>query len=115
MMQTVKGIYRDGKVELLELPGDVAEGEVLVTFVRSAAKATDTDLASVEKTSFEAEKDLPGRHEQVGEMEPVSGRLYRKKGVLVLNTGEMEDIDLNACIKDMREERSQDLIRKSGL
>lgn len=35
MTQTVKGIYRNGKVELLELPSDISEGEVMVTFVRS--------------------------------------------------------------------------------
>ncbi len=37
MMQTVKGVYRDGEVELLELPSDVVEGEVLVTFVSEQA------------------------------------------------------------------------------
>lgn len=38
MMQSVKGIYRDGKVELLESPHNIAEGEVIVTFVRSSAE-----------------------------------------------------------------------------
>ena len=31
--KTVEGIYRDGKVELLETPGDVDEGRVIVTFM----------------------------------------------------------------------------------
>jgi hypothetical protein len=35
MLQTVKGIYRNGKVELLESPSGITEGEVIVTFVES--------------------------------------------------------------------------------
>ena len=31
--KTVEGIYRDGKVELLETPSDVDEARVLVTFL----------------------------------------------------------------------------------
>jgi hypothetical protein len=31
--KTVEGIYRDGKVELLETPGNLAEGRVIVTFL----------------------------------------------------------------------------------
>jgi len=33
MSKTVEGIYRDGKVELLETPPDVEEARVVVTFV----------------------------------------------------------------------------------
>ncbi|MEM9946854.1 MAG: hypothetical protein AAF810_12425 [Cyanobacteria bacterium P01_D01_bin.36] len=40
MMQAVKGFYRDGKVELLEPPSGITEGEVIVTFVqRSSAES----------------------------------------------------------------------------
>ncbi|MEL6468435.1 MAG: hypothetical protein AAFQ74_01800 [Cyanobacteria bacterium J06623_4] len=46
MLQTVKGIYRNGKVELLESPEDVAEGEVLVTFLRFDAGQTLSDTSS---------------------------------------------------------------------
>ena len=35
--KTVEGIYRDGKVELLEKPGSVAEGRVIVTFLEEGA------------------------------------------------------------------------------
>ncbi|PZO55363.1 MAG: hypothetical protein DCF15_10735 [Phormidesmis priestleyi] len=35
MMQTVKGVYRQGKVELLEPPSGITEGEVLVTFIET--------------------------------------------------------------------------------
>ena len=31
--KTVEGIYRDGKVELLETPSDVDEARVIVTFL----------------------------------------------------------------------------------
>jgi len=33
MLKSVKGIYRDGKVVLLETPGDLTEGKVIVTFL----------------------------------------------------------------------------------
>jgi hypothetical protein len=33
MSKTVEGIYRDGKVELLETPPDVEEARVVVTFL----------------------------------------------------------------------------------
>jgi hypothetical protein len=33
MLQAVEGIYRDGKVELLELPAGVTEARVVVTFL----------------------------------------------------------------------------------
>lgn len=34
MLKTVEGIYRDGKIELVELPSDVSnEAQVLVTFL----------------------------------------------------------------------------------
>ena len=35
--KTVEGIYRDGKVELLENPGSGAEGRVIVTFLEEGA------------------------------------------------------------------------------
>ncbi|MEL7353973.1 MAG: hypothetical protein AAF050_11630 [Cyanobacteria bacterium J06649_5] len=41
MMQTVKGIYRNGKVELLEVPPDITESEVTVTFVCSQASLAE--------------------------------------------------------------------------
>lgn len=33
MLKSIKGIYRDGKVVLLETPGDLTEGKVIVTFL----------------------------------------------------------------------------------
>ena len=35
MLKSVKGVCRNGRVELLEPPPDGAEGQVIVTFLRS--------------------------------------------------------------------------------
>ncbi len=42
VLTTVEGIYRDGKVELLEAPKDVQVAQVLVTFLGDG-KATVAD------------------------------------------------------------------------
>jgi hypothetical protein len=36
MLKAVEGIYRDGKIELLETPPDVREARVVVTFLPAA-------------------------------------------------------------------------------
>ena len=33
MLKTVEGIYREGKIELLETPNDMRESRVIVTFL----------------------------------------------------------------------------------
>jgi hypothetical protein len=33
MLKSVEGVYRDGKIELLETPTDIKEGRVIVTFL----------------------------------------------------------------------------------
>ena len=33
MLQSVEGIYRNGKIELLETPADIEEAQVIVTFM----------------------------------------------------------------------------------
>jgi hypothetical protein len=35
MLQAIKGIYKDGKIELKELPSDISESLVIVTFLKS--------------------------------------------------------------------------------
>ena len=35
MLQAIEGIYKDGKVELKELPSDISESFVIVTFLKS--------------------------------------------------------------------------------
>ncbi len=37
MLKTVEGIFRNGKVELLETPEDLQEGKVYVTFLPAGA------------------------------------------------------------------------------
>ncbi|MBD2626216.1 hypothetical protein [Trichormus variabilis] len=35
MLKTVKGIYRNGKVELAEIPENILESQVLITFIET--------------------------------------------------------------------------------
>ncbi|MGB3640606.1 MAG: hypothetical protein WBA39_23980 [Rivularia sp. (in: cyanobacteria)] len=35
MLKSVEGIYKDGKIELSELPSDVTQSRVIVTFLES--------------------------------------------------------------------------------
>ncbi len=42
MMQTVKGIYRDGKVELLEPSKSIAEGKEVIVTYESATSTQET-------------------------------------------------------------------------
>jgi predicted translin family RNA/ssDNA-binding protein len=52
VLTTVEGIYRDGRIELKNLPSDVAEeSKVIVTFVDS----DDVDLANREIDKSQAE------------------------------------------------------------
>lgn len=37
MLKSVEGIYRDGKIELLEHPGEATEARVIVTFIPNGA------------------------------------------------------------------------------
>lgn len=37
MLKSIEGVYRDGKVELLEVPYDVAESRVIVTFLSAGS------------------------------------------------------------------------------
>jgi len=34
MLQTIQGIYRNGKVELAEIPQDITESQVFATFFK---------------------------------------------------------------------------------
>jgi hypothetical protein len=65
--KTVEGIYRDGKVELLETPNDVDEARVLVTFLpegtvnlseRGIEKAQAANLRA-RLTAFAEDWELP--------------------------------------------------------
>ena len=56
MIQTVEGIFRNGKVELLEAPANVHEARVIVTFLPG-------NIAAEDETSFTADEiaDLRGK------------------------------------------------------
>ncbi len=56
MIQTVEGVFRDGKVELLESPKGIQEARVIVTFLPDPAE-------SKEKPTFtpDEEADLRGK------------------------------------------------------
>jgi hypothetical protein len=56
MIQTVEGIFRNGKVELLEEPANVQEARVIVTFLPG-------DLSALGEPSFTADElaDLRGK------------------------------------------------------
>ncbi len=50
MLKAVEGIYRDGKVELLETPPDVEEARVVVTFLpkRGAVDLQERGISEAE-------------------------------------------------------------------
>lgn len=53
--KTVEGIYRNGKVELLETPADVAEGRVIVTFLpEGAVNLTERGIDEPQAASLRA-------------------------------------------------------------
>lgn len=53
--KTVEGIYRDGKVELLETPDDIDEGPVLVTFMpKGAVDLAGRGIDEAQATSLRA-------------------------------------------------------------
>ena len=37
MLKSIEGVYRDGKVELLEIPDNVEEARVIVTFLSAGS------------------------------------------------------------------------------
>jgi hypothetical protein len=62
MLKSVEGVYRDGKIELVELPGDVRdETRVIVTFLL-AEEAQDNEQqgwAELGMSRLEQEWDSP--------------------------------------------------------
>ncbi|QSV70694.1 MULTISPECIES: hypothetical protein [Aphanizomenon] len=38
MLKTVQGIYKDGKIQLAEIPKDIHEGTVLATFLENKTR-----------------------------------------------------------------------------
>ncbi|MGI8653873.1 MAG: hypothetical protein ACR2LC_01495 [Pyrinomonadaceae bacterium] len=50
-MQAIKGIYRNGQIELLETPKEVKEARVIVTFLETESEAPAAEEADDETTS----------------------------------------------------------------
>jgi hypothetical protein len=58
MLKSIEAVYRDGKVELLELPDDVGEARVIVTFL--PAGSVDLRARGIdEKQAAELRARLP--------------------------------------------------------
>ena len=49
MLQTVKGIYRNGKIELAEIPANILESQVLITFIETKTSENMDVKSSTEK------------------------------------------------------------------
>jgi hypothetical protein len=68
MLKSVEGIYRDGKVELLETPPDVGNGRVIVTFLPANRSRTEPPKLTTEEladlrwklASWEEDWNAPG-------------------------------------------------------
>ncbi|MEA5578875.1 hypothetical protein [Anabaena sp. UHCC 0451] len=49
MLQTVKGIYRNGKIELAEIPENILESQVLITFIETKTSENISVKSSTEE------------------------------------------------------------------
>lgn len=62
-MQTVKGIYRNGQIELLETPKEIRHARVIVTFLETETEslaAHNSDHGTPSKSFAEAAAHLIG-------------------------------------------------------
>ncbi|HLP88124.1 MAG TPA: hypothetical protein VK184_05895 [Nostocaceae cyanobacterium] len=57
MFQTVKGIYKNGKIELAEIPNNILESEVLITFI----EITKPEKTGVKSSTAELFSPLRGK------------------------------------------------------
>ena len=46
MLQTIQGIYRNGKIELAEIPQDITESQVFVTFFKPQSASLASQFMS---------------------------------------------------------------------
>ena len=46
MLQTIQGMYRNGKVELAEIPKDITESQVFVTFFKPQSASLASQFMS---------------------------------------------------------------------
>ncbi|MTJ49028.1 hypothetical protein [Dolichospermum sp. UHCC 0259] len=57
MLQTVKGIYRHGRIELAEIPTNILESQVLITFIETKTP----ENISVKNSTAELFNSLRGK------------------------------------------------------
>ncbi|MEA5549910.1 hypothetical protein VB713_02765 [Anabaena cylindrica UHCC 0172] len=57
MLQTVKGIYKNGKIELAEIPKNILESQVLITFIET----TTPENIGVQSSTAELFSSLRGK------------------------------------------------------
>ncbi|WP_199332495.1 hypothetical protein [Anabaena catenula] len=57
MLQTVKGIYKNGKIELAEIPNNILENQVLITFIET----TTPENIGVKSSTAELFSPLRGK------------------------------------------------------
>ena len=63
MLQSIEGVYKHGKVELAELPSEVSESRVIVTFLESKKAQVERQIMqfgmfSVNKASTEEDFEI---------------------------------------------------------
>ena len=44
MLQSIQGVYKNGLIELAEIPEDIEESQVIVTFLEAKAKTTTKQI-----------------------------------------------------------------------
>jgi hypothetical protein len=82
MLKTIRGIYKDGQIHLTELPQDVSESQVLVTFLDPSkidpAKLLET-IAGIGQGFEELERDQTSLMEFIeieGSVDPTKPLIY---------------------------------------
>ncbi|MCC5617008.1 hypothetical protein LC605_18370 [Nostoc sp. CHAB 5836] len=65
MLQSIEGVYKNGKVQLSELPSDVSESRVIVTFLE--AKKPQTKKQIIRFGMFSGQKQSTEKDFQITE------------------------------------------------
>ncbi len=60
MLQTVEGVYRNGRIELAETPEKISQAKVIVTFVEIQAENGNLETSL---TAFDVAPDLLGKYD----------------------------------------------------
>lgn len=65
MLQSIEGVYKHGKIELSELPSEVSESRVIVTFLEQ--KKTQAQKQIMQFGMFSGKRESTEEDFQVGE------------------------------------------------